>query len=142
MGDWDPYVSREGHWHPDIVRLVIRRRGVRVWNIDFEQKRPNIMSQGYGIGGAGPLRLWNSAHHIWVNSREGSMLFREGEDGSELTEITIPLPWPGFGREWRIYTDQEKWSVTIIAVAEFSPLTTFRRFLKVAWSDFKNWRKK
>lgn len=136
-----PSVSREGHWHPDIVKLVARRRGVRVWNVDFEQKRPNIMSTGYMIGGAGPLRMWNSEYHIWIDSREGSMLFREGEDGSELTELEIPLPWPGFGKEWRIYTDQEKWSVTIIAIAEFSPMTTFRRFLKIAWSDFKNWRK-
>lgn len=137
-----PYVSREGHWHPDIVRLVIRRRGVRVWNIDFEQKRPNVMTTGYRIGESGPLGLWNSEHNISVNSREMSMLFREGEDGSESTELSIPLSWPGFGREWRIYTDQEKWSVTIIAIAEYSPLTTFRRFLKIAWLDFKNWRKK
>lgn len=135
-----PYVSHEGHWHPSTTRLVIRRRGVRVWNIDFEQKRPNVMTRGYRIGESGPLRLWNSEHNIWVDSREGSMLFREGEDGSEMTKIAIPLPWPGFGREWQIYTDQEKWSVTIITVAEYSPLTTLSRFFKIAWSDFKNWR--
>ena len=137
-----PVVTREGHWHPDGVYLIMKRRGVRAWNISFEQKRPNVMTTGYHVGGSGPIGLWNSEHNVWVDSREGSMLFREGEDGTEFTELKIPLPWPGFGREWRIYTDQEKWTITIIALAEFSPLTTFRRFLKIGWSDFKNWRKR
>jgi hypothetical protein len=138
----DPFVTREGHWHPDVVHLIAKRPGVRAWRVEFEQKRPNVMSTGYGIGGYGPLRLWNGEHTVWIDSREGSMLFREGEDGTAFTELAIPLPWPGFGREWRIYTDQEKWSVTVIALAEYTPLTTFSRLLKVAWSDFKNWRKK
>lgn len=135
----DPYISHEGHWHPDSVYRIMKRRGVRAWQVSFEQKRPDVMSQGYMLGGAGPLGLWNSEHHVWVDSRDGSMLFREGEDGSKISEISVPLPWPGFGKEWRIYTDQEKWTITIIALAEFSPLTTFGRLLKVAWSDFKNW---
>lgn len=137
-----PELTKEGHWHPDSVYALARRRGVRAWRIEFEQKRPDVFSTGYEIGGSGLLGIWNRGHHIWVGSREGSMLFRDGEDGSKFTEIYIPLPWPGFGREWRVYTDQEKWSVTVIALAETSPLTTLPRVAKVAWSDIKRWWKR
>ena len=137
-----PFVTHEGHWHPEGVYLIMKRRGVRAWRIEFEQKRPDVASEGYMIMGAGPLKMWNSEHHIWVGSREASCYFRDGEDGTELTEFEIPLPWPGFGREWRIYTDQEKWSVTVVALAEYDPIKTLYRAFVVAYRDFVNWRKR
>lgn len=136
-----PFITREGHWHIDAVYPILKRRGVRSWRIEFEQKRPNVMSEGYHIGGGGPLKMWNTEHVVWIDNREGSCYFRDGEDGEEPTEIQVPLPWPGFGREWRIYTDQEKWSVTVIALAEFSPITTLRRVFVVAYRDIVNWWK-
>jgi hypothetical protein len=136
-----PTVTRQGHWHPDGIRAVMRRRGVRAWRIEFEQKRPDVWSGGYTIGDHGIAGLWNGNYHITVGSREGSMLFREGEDGTAMTEIDIPLPWPGFSREWRVYTDQEKWSVVVIALAERSFLTSPGRVVRMLWSDYKHWLK-
>lgn len=119
-----PEITRQGHWHVEYVRPLARGRRIRAWEIGTEEKRPTV--DGY---------MWSSEDKnrwltIEIESREGSLHFREGEDGSEPTEIALPVPregllafvWRRFVKRyrtppfWTVVSDHDKYAVHVVLV--------------------------
>lgn len=96
----------QGHWHVEYVRVIARRPGMIVLGIGTEEKRPHLAN----------ARFAGREQEFIVASREGSCHFRDGEDGSEPTVVTIRFPWCLPWRTWVASCDDwDRYESKIIA---------------------------
>jgi len=115
-------LERQGHIHIEIVHLLVKRRGVRKWYIQTEQKRPDgFTSYSFTLGDR--KRLRRDDHDLYLTAREydpsKTLYWRDGEDGSESTVLGIRLPrvWRR-GHDWSTHVEVDKWGVFLVATLD------------------------
>lgn len=106
MGSERAKVVIQGHWHVEYTRTLVRRPGLFVLAIGTEEKRPSLSQMHFS----------GVEQDFIIGSRQGSMHFRDGEDGSESTAIRVRfprcLPW----RTWVASCDDwDKYESKIVA---------------------------
>ena len=102
--DFKPVV--QGHWWIEHVSVFRRRPGFIEFYIQTEQKRPEY--QGGHVSG--------DSAGVMIGSRaEGSLRFREGEDGSESTFVDVKLPRTLPWRTWEYMFSEDKWGIHGVA---------------------------
>jgi hypothetical protein len=116
-------LERQGHIHIEIVHLLVKRRGVRKWYIQTEQKRPDgFASYSFTIE-RGLRRPAQDEHDVYLHAREHdpsmTLFWREGEDGSESTVLGIRLPrvWRR-SKNWSTHVEMDKWGVFVTSTLE------------------------
>jgi hypothetical protein len=117
-------IERQGHIHIEIVHLVAKRRGLRKWYIQTEQKRPGgFTSYSFTLGGGSEK---HEDHDLFLTARDWetttTLFWRDGEDGSESTVLGVHLPnfW-GSKRVWNTHVEYDKWGVFLVATLDRAP---------------------
>lgn len=117
-------IVRQGHIHVEIVHLIAKRRGVRKWYIQTEQKRPGgFTSYSFVLGGGSPK---HEDHDLFLTARDWdtstTLYWRDGEDGEEATIIDVHLPrvW-GRKRVWNTHVEYDKWGIFLVATLDRAP---------------------
>lgn len=118
-------IAKQGHIHVEIVHLITKRRGVRKWYIQTEQKRPGGFTS-YSFMLRKGKHGKREDHDLFLTARDWdtstTLFWRDGEDGEKATIIEIDLPrfW-GRKRVWNSHVEYDKWGVFLTATLDRVP---------------------